>query len=362
VARLVLEDPDGNLFPCSGALLRNGCHVVTAAHCFAEHAIQRVEVGFNNGFTEIVDVATNVVIHPDWDGVFENGNDLAVISLSQVVQGINGFFLPPFDPQPPTRVEMFGWGPSGQGLLQEALFPFGTLRSGVNFYDARGLPGDLYQFDFDSDPAQNTVMIDRDGSGPHPPVHAEVMTAAGDSGGPSADLEIGLIGIHSAIQRGVNDVDGVANSSFGELGYDTPVFPHKDFIEQAPACPIAPVDADADGVGDTEDNCPHVANADQADAGGVGSGSAPDGVGDACQCGDANGDGSVTLNDALAILRSSLVPPTGSVTVPALCDVGGAPSPATQDCTLADAVLIRRALLVPPTATLAQSCAPAVAP
>jgi hypothetical protein len=118
-------------------------------------------------------------------------------------------------------------------------------------------------------------------------------------------------------------------------------------------------DADADGVDDSVDNCPQVANADQTDTGGVGTGSPPDGIGDACQCGDVNGDGFVTLTDAVTVTRAQLVPSTAAMARPDLCDVGGAPSPATQDCTLADAVVLRRAQLAPPTATIAQTCAPA---
>jgi hypothetical protein len=113
-------------------------------------------------------------------------------------------------------------------------------------------------------------------------------------------------------------------------------------------------DYDGDGVPDATDNCPYTSNADQLDRGGIGSGSAPDGIGDVCQCGDVNGNGFVTLADSVIILRSLLIPPTATVQNPQLCDVGG-----SEGCTLADAVIILRANLSPPTATIAQNCAPA---
>ncbi len=113
-------------------------------------------------------------------------------------------------------------------------------------------------------------------------------------------------------------------------------------------------DSDGDGVDDTSDDCPFAANANQADRGGVGAGSGPDGIGDACQCGDVNGDGRVTLADAVIAQRSLLQPPTATLTKPELCDVGG-----SAGCTLADAVVIGRALLAPPTAAIHQVCAPA---
>ena len=51
--------------------------------------------------------------------------------------------------------------------------------------------------------------------------------------------------------------------------------------------------ADGDGTPDSQDNCPDWPNA-QGDADG-------NGIGDACECGDQNGDATVDISDILAI-------------------------------------------------------------
>jgi hypothetical protein len=61
----------------------------------------------------------------------------------------------------------------------------------------------------------------------------------------------------------------------------------------ATAGTVAAQDSDGDGVVDAQDNCPYLAGAGQKDTDG-------DGVGDACQCGDANGDGHVDVSDIVA--------------------------------------------------------------
>jgi hypothetical protein len=145
----------------------------------------------------------------------------------------------------------------------------------------------------------------------------------------------------------------------------SPLFPHSPWF-QIGAHPLGGAhfregvsrilqnDHDFDGMVDPFDNCPFAANPGQEDGGGIGAGSAPDGIGDACQCGDVSGDGRVTLSDSLLLTRSLLEPPTATLARPELCDAG-----ASAGCSLADAVILRRALLAPPTATILAQCPPA---
>lgn len=99
----------------------------------------------------------------------------------------------------------------------------------------------------------------------------------------------------------------------------------------APALAQGPLpDFDGDFVPDPLDNCERVPNGanqdDQAD-------SDADGIGDACECGDADTNGFIDSSDARLIQRCSV----GSIPCPALCDV-------TADglCNTTDARLIQR--------------------
>ena len=103
-------------------------------------------------------------------------------------------------------------------------------------------------------------------------------------------------------------------------------------------------DTDGDGIPDTVDNCPFTANPDQKDSGGVGTGSPPDGIGDACQCGDVNNDGVVTSTDT-GVFGRAIVGLSPYFTVPAMpgilkCDVNG-----DGLCNSTDRVIINRALV-----------------
>jgi hypothetical protein len=115
----------------------------------------------------------------------------------------------------------------------------------------------------------------------------------------------------------------------------------------APALARA-ADTDADGVDDAQDNCPYWSNPGQSDAGGFDA-AGPDGIGDACQCGDANDDGVADLRDVARIERAL------AQLGPALLAPQKCPASATGVCTAASFAALREALVDPETG-LAQSC------
>jgi hypothetical protein len=82
------------------------------------------------------------------------------------------------------------------------------------------------------------------------------------------------------------------------------------------------------------DNCPDVPNPDQLDRGGFGSGSLPDGIGDACQCGDVDGDGLVTPTDAEILFDEARGLTTGVLHAPALADLDASGTCSGTDATI----------------------------
>jgi purple acid phosphatase-like protein/calcineurin-like phosphoesterase family protein/TAT (twin-arginine translocation) pathway-exported protein len=110
-------------------------------------------------------------------------------------------------------------------------------------------------------------------------------------------------------------------------------------------------DSDCDGFDDPADNCALRANPGQQDRGGVAS-TAPDGIGDACQCGDVTGNGIVNGQDANAIQRHGLgLEPNPLFAEPGNCDVTG-----NALCNGQDANAVKRAALGHPSPLFGQNC------
>jgi hypothetical protein len=86
-------------------------------------------------------------------------------------------------------------------------------------------------------------------------------------------------------------------------------------------------DLDGDGIPNAQDNCPNLANPDQADAD-------LNGIGDSCECGDVDGSGVTNTVDALAIAKGLISPPDPNF---GKCDVNGDGS-----CNVTDALEIAR--------------------
>jgi hypothetical protein len=99
-----------------------------------------------------------------------------------------------------------------------------------------------------------------------------------------------------------------------------------DFFALALAKPVFG-DTDEDGIPDRDDNCPATANPDQADTDG-------NGIGDACQCGDVNGDGFTNVSDALGIARGQVRPSDPAYDK---CDCNG-----DTFCNVTDALMVAR--------------------
>jgi hypothetical protein len=98
-------------------------------------------------------------------------------------------------------------------------------------------------------------------------------------------------------------------------------------------------DVDADQVCGSLDNCPYAANPGQQDAGGLAT-STPDGVGDACQCGDVASSGVVDPADVAAFRGFLAQDPAAAYGGAAKCKVATDGLP----CSILDVVILERAL------------------
>jgi len=264
VVYLTFETVEGNVDSCTGTLLAGETHILTAAHCLTDETgttdVEWVDVHFPESGTTLRADFDAFSFSEGWSGVPAfTPADLAIIELpGPAPAGIRGLepVPPELDLPTPLPIQIFGYGNGGEGGLDPGLPP-GVLRVGFNHYDDPS-PLDPWQgrfnvFDFDdyseannqvgepgyvttpgNPPITTYLYMDLDGDGDA--VLAEVMTAGGDSGGPSV-LDIYLVGVHSWIQNGVGgDVfqpDGATDAAdvgFGWIAGDVSVAAYSDWI------------------------------------------------------------------------------------------------------------------------------------
>lgn len=257
VAKLELLTTSGG-FGCSGALLGGGAFMLTAAHCVSDGFGRN---GFLDGVAYFPTLATGrytgrlqgvrvagAIVHPGWEGDYlYGGHDLALLRLAAPA------------PAAARRYELYeggdevgqvgvkvGWGLVGLGngeSIGEAAWTMGRNRydaTATTMMSALGAAPreDVLQYDFDDGSARH------DGFGfffgmPETGVgRDEVMSAPGDSGGPTfIDGRIAGITSYGVTLRNADGTSSDASfgldSSWGEFGGDTRVSAYAPWIHAA---------------------------------------------------------------------------------------------------------------------------------
>ena len=232
---------------CSGALMSDGLHVLTAAHCVAPNGVFSfssgtaqfaVTPGANvyTGTLNSVGIAS-VLVHPGWTGNFiTGGNDLAIVTLAAAAPaGAARYSLYTGAGDVGAVAFKSGWGLTGTGLTGST----GPLewRIGQNLWDTTldfiesGGSNKVLVYDYDDGTLTHDLMF-RFGFTNLGLGSQEIMAAPGDSGGPSfiGGQIAGIASFRFSYGTGFGDINSVADSTFGEMGGDTRVASFNSWI------------------------------------------------------------------------------------------------------------------------------------
>ena len=266
VAKLILKN--GPTYLCSGALLNDQLHILTAAHCVTSSKTGNITLK-NGSYAEFTNPdgsktrfnidASQTFVPAAWDANYLNGNDFAILTLTDAVNPLDilGYAIDsdPLDDLK-NQVSKVGFGRSGTGSEGDVQSS-GTKRDGSNQYDtthdimmiALGysyIPNATLQYDFDNGSPDNDAFgffFSSDGLA-HTGTFGdkEVNSASGDSGGPTFNSVGEITGVTSygiSLQYSdgrTSDFTPGLDSSFGEFSGDTRVAYYAELIDSICSC------------------------------------------------------------------------------------------------------------------------------
>ena len=270
VAKLILARTDGT-FGCSGTLASGAQHIITAAHCVTDNNGNYVLLSGPGSSATFEGNSESIVItidpdpliskaHPDYDGDFIKGNDIAVLKLELPAPARVPEIPHATSDNSVTLVgdkKGYGWSGFLSSGADSSTYPFGTKRDGQNLYDDFAdtmylalnlnpntdfVPQAIYQYDSDDGNSLHDAFDFFFGNSDLG-LATEVISAPGDSGGPTI-LNGELVGVTSygitlEFTRGppprtsdctTEGKSPILDSSCGEFAGDTRVSHYTDFI------------------------------------------------------------------------------------------------------------------------------------
>lgn len=282
VSHITIQRANGSTSACSGALLADRIHVLTAAHCLSTgpgsaapsrttvrfsanvHADSDVSRFTTDGSNRALIMASSSFVHPNYTGQVVDQNDIAVLRLSKAAPS----WVQTYDLATDVSLTGRGFEVAGYGMRSTVGGAVGSntgsglLRVGQNDFDFRlGDPsfGGLFTrlfgtapnsfnwlSDFDSGLAANDASCIVAGVCGLGRGNREAAVAPGDSGGPAfVDGRLAaLTSFGLSFGRANGDVDTRLNSSFGEFSGFVPVSIHSRFLSAITglrfAAPVAP--------------------------------------------------------------------------------------------------------------------------
>ncbi len=255
VVQVLTVDYDGTEGGGSGSLLvggndDDGYWILTAAHVVwsviqAPLSPSLVEIAFDTTTGRVIEQATEVIVHPAYNDNVELGNDVALVKIDSVPEGVEGFQIYTASDEVGETFQLLGYGAYGTGAIGEVFDSDDQKREMHNIYDATGAvlgySDTQLAYDFDD----GTTMRDafgvlygiRNTDDLLVTLKQEGMACHGDSGGPN--LIDGLIAGVVSFGFGVPGVDinqDNFDSTYGEFGVDTRVSAFADWIDGITGC------------------------------------------------------------------------------------------------------------------------------